>query len=118
VPSYEGYVFRILRAQGPAAPGGAHGYVIKGNMIAGHALIAYPVKWGETGVMTFMCSHHGDLYQKNVGPSATPAASRIKKLHCIETDRDHEYPIFGLFYKCSVRRVFARLCTVRKSVPL
>ncbi len=81
VPSYEGYVFRILRAQGPAAPGGAHGYVINGNMIAGHALIAYPVKWGETGVMTFMCSHHGDLYQKNFGPNATRAASQIKSFN-------------------------------------
>ncbi|MCX6602496.1 MAG: DUF2950 family protein [Acidobacteria bacterium] len=98
MPSYEGYVFRILRAQGPAAPGGAHGYVINGNMIAGHALIAYPVKWGETGVMTFMCSHHGDLYQKNVGPSATPAASRIKKLHCIETDRDEPLRVCQSLY--------------------
>lgn len=75
--SYEGYVFRILRGQGPDAPGGAHGYVINGNMIAGHALIAYPQKWGETGVMSFMCSHHGDLYEKNLGPNTARAASRI-----------------------------------------
>lgn len=76
-PSYEGYVFRILRAQGPAAPGGAHGYVINGNMIAGHALIASPLKWGETGVMTFICSHHGEIYEKNLGANTSRAAAQI-----------------------------------------
>jgi hypothetical protein len=74
---YEGYVFRILRAQGPAAPGGAYHYVINGNMIGGHALIAYPAKWGETGVLTFMCSHHGEVYEKNLGARTTAAATRI-----------------------------------------
>jgi hypothetical protein len=76
-PAYEGYVFRILKAQGPAAPGGAYNYVINGNMIGGHALIAYPLKWGETGVMTFMCSHHGDVYEKNLGSETTRAATRM-----------------------------------------
>jgi hypothetical protein len=75
--TYEGYVFRILKAQGPAAPGGAYHYVINGNMIGGHALIAYPAKWGETGVLTFMCSHHGEVYEKNLGARTTAAASRI-----------------------------------------
>ena len=75
--TYEGYVFRILRAQGPAAPGGAYHYVINGNMIGGHALIAYTAKWGETGVLTFMCSHHGDVYEKNLGSRTTAAATRI-----------------------------------------
>ena len=75
--SYEGYVFRILRGQGAAAPGGAHGYVINGNMIAGHALIASPLKWGETGVMTFMCSHHGEIYEKNLGANTSRAAAQI-----------------------------------------
>jgi hypothetical protein len=75
--TYEGYVFRILRAQGPAAPGGAYDYVINGNMIGGHALIAYPDKWGETGVMTFMCSHHGEVYEKNLGARTTATATRI-----------------------------------------
>jgi hypothetical protein len=75
--TYEGYVFRILRAQGPAAPGGAYHYVINGNMIGGHALIAYPAKWGETGVLTFMCSHHGEVYEKNLGARTTAAATRI-----------------------------------------
>ena len=65
------------RRKGPAAPGGAYNYVINGNMIGGHALIAYPVKWGETGVMTFMCSHHGDVFEKNLGRFTTRAATRI-----------------------------------------
>ena len=75
--SYEGYVFRILKRQGPAAPGGAYNYVINGNMIGGHALIAYPEKWGETGVMTFMCSHHGEVFEKNLGRFTSRAATRI-----------------------------------------
>ncbi|MBX9757902.1 MAG: DUF2950 domain-containing protein [Beijerinckiaceae bacterium] len=75
--SYEGYMFRILKAQGPAAPGGAYNYVINGNMIGGHALFAYPVKWGETGVMSFMCSHHGDVYEKDLGAGTATAASRV-----------------------------------------
>lgn len=74
---YEGYVFRILKAQGPAAPGGAYHYVINGNMIGGHALIAYPAKWGETGVLTFICSHHGEVYEKNLGARTTATATRI-----------------------------------------
>jgi hypothetical protein len=83
--SYEGYVFRIINRQGAAAPGGAHGYVINGNMIAGHALIAYPLKWGETGVMTFMCSHHGDIYETNLGANTARLASRITSFNPDET---------------------------------
>jgi hypothetical protein len=79
--SYEGYVFRILRAQGAAAPGGAHGYVLNGNMIAGHALIASPLKWGETGVMTFICSHYGNIYEKNLGANTSRAVAQIKSFN-------------------------------------
>ena len=49
---YHGYFFRILKAQGPNAPGGAHVYTIRGRMIAGFALVAWPVKYDDTGVMT------------------------------------------------------------------
>jgi len=53
---FHGYFFKILKAQGTHAPGGKFSYVINGNMIAGYALIAYPDKWGSSGVMTFIAS--------------------------------------------------------------
>jgi len=69
---YGGYNFRILTRQGAAAPGGAYSYVINGRMIAGFAAVATPAQWGRTGVMSFIISHNGKLYQKNLGPR--PAA--------------------------------------------
>jgi hypothetical protein len=65
---YHGYYFRILTRQGPSAPGGKFNYVINGNMIAGYALVAYPAKWGSSGVMTFIVNQQGRVYQKNLGP--------------------------------------------------
>jgi hypothetical protein len=66
---YHGYYFKILTRQGPHAPGGKYGYVINGNMIAGYALVAYPDKWGNSGVMTFIINQQGRVYQKNLGPT-------------------------------------------------
>jgi hypothetical protein len=65
---YFGYRFRILKRQGDNIAGGAYDYVINGNMIAGFALIAYPVEYGITGVNTFLVSHHGAVYEKDLGP--------------------------------------------------
>ena len=65
--AYHGYHYRILSAQGPSAPGGAYSYLVKGKMIGGFALIAYPARWGVSGVMTFTCSHDGVVYEKNLG---------------------------------------------------
>ena len=69
---YGGYTFRILTRQGPHAPGGAYSYVINGRLLGGFAAVATPAQWGRTGVMTFVVSHNGKLYQKNLG--AKPAA--------------------------------------------
>ena len=69
---YRGYHFRILTRQGKNAPGGAYNYVINGRMIAGFAMVADPAEYGRSGVMTFIVSHNGKLYQKNLGPK--PAA--------------------------------------------
>jgi hypothetical protein len=74
---YHGYYFKILKAQGPHAPGGRFNYVINGNMIAGYALIAYPAKWGSSGVMTFIVNQQGRVYQKNLGPKTTKLAAAI-----------------------------------------
>ncbi|WP_284314684.1 DUF2950 domain-containing protein [Labrys miyagiensis] len=74
---YYGYIYRILTRQGAAAPGGAYGYIVGGRMLAGFALIAYPERWGETGVMTFLCDQQGQVYQRNLGPGTASEAARI-----------------------------------------
>jgi Protein of unknown function (DUF2950) len=66
---YNGYYFRILTAQGPAAPGGAFSYLINGHMIAGHAMVAWPATYGDSGVETFICGENGLVYQRNLGPN-------------------------------------------------
>jgi len=65
---YYGYYFRVLTRQGSHVPGGRYNYVINGNMIAGFALVAFPAEYGNTGIMTFLVSHHGRIYQKDLGP--------------------------------------------------
>jgi Protein of unknown function (DUF2950) len=74
---YGGYIYRILRGQGPKAPGGAYSYVVAGRMLAGFAMVAYPSRWGETGVMTFLCDQQGQVYQRNLGPKTGADASQI-----------------------------------------
>lgn len=65
---FKGYRFRILTSQGPHAPGGAYSYVLNGRMIAGFAAVATPADWGHSGIMSFIVSNNGKLYQKNLGP--------------------------------------------------
>jgi DUF2950 family protein len=76
---YHGYFFKILKRQGPHAPGGKYNYVINGNMIAGYALIAYPDKYGSSGVMTFMVNQQGRVYQKNLGPDTLKITGQISE---------------------------------------
>jgi len=73
---YHGYYFRILRAQGKDAPGGALNYVVKNKMIGGFALIAWPADYGNSGVMTFLVNHAGTVYQKDLGKSTDFIAKR------------------------------------------
>jgi hypothetical protein len=73
---YHGYYFRILKGQGSDAPGGALDYVVKGKMIGGFALIAYPAEYGNSGVMTFVVNHAGTVYQKDLGPRTEFIAKR------------------------------------------
>ena len=68
--AYRGYHFRVLKRQGRNAPGGAFSYVINGNMIAGFALIAYPAEYGRSGVMSFIVSNNGQIYEKNIARAA------------------------------------------------
>lgn len=75
---YEGYYFRILQGQGAAAPGGAYSYMVGGNMLAGHALIAYPADYRETGIMSFMVSESGTVYQADLGEDTLAKAEKIE----------------------------------------
>lgn len=78
---YFGYHFRILRGQGNQVAGDRYDYVINGNMIAGHALIAWPVEYGLTGVKTLMVSHHGAIYEKDLGPGTDKEVARIVRFN-------------------------------------
>ena len=76
---FHGYVYRILTCQGPDTPGGQYNYIINGNMIAGFALVACPIQYGNSGVMTFIINHQGKLYQKNLGPKTTDIVCGMKE---------------------------------------
>jgi hypothetical protein len=74
---YHGYYYRILTRQGEAAPGGAYDYVVKGNMIGGFALVAYPAEYGNSGIMTFLVNQDGTVFQKDLGTNTARLARKI-----------------------------------------
>ena len=80
-PGYWGYHYKILTAQGKDAPGGAYDYIIGGRMRAGFALVAWPVRYGDTGVMTFMVNHAGIVYEKDLGPGTDAAARAMTRFN-------------------------------------
>ena len=81
---FEGYYFRVLQGQGEAAPGGAYGYMIAGNMVAGHALVAYPAVYGDTGIMSFMVGENGIVYEADLGEDTLEAALAIEVFDPLE----------------------------------
>jgi len=82
---YWGYYYKILKSQGKNAPGGAYDYVIKGKMIGGFGLIAYPAEYGASGIMTFLVNHDGAVYQKDLGKETGKIASAMTKYDPDET---------------------------------
>ena len=78
---FHGYYFRVLKGQGPAAPLGELDFVVKDVMIGGFALIAFPAQYRVTGVQTFMVSHDGVVYQKDLGPKTTELAGAIERFN-------------------------------------
>src|SRR6202162_339232 len=76
---YHGFYYKILTAQGADNPGGAYSYVVRGKMIGGFALVAYPARWGASGVMTFICNHQGVVYEKNLGKDTVAIAERMTR---------------------------------------
>lgn len=78
---FHGYFFKVLKGQGPAAPLGEMDFVVKGAMIGGFALIAFPAQYRVTGVQTFMVSHDGVVYQKDLGPKTLELANAIDRFN-------------------------------------
>jgi len=78
---YHGYYFRILKSQGPDATGGALDYVVKGKMIGGFALVAWPTEYGVSGVQTFIINHQGLLYGKDLGTNTGALARQMTRFN-------------------------------------
>jgi hypothetical protein len=78
---YHGYYYRILTRQGANAPGGASDYVQDGHMTGGFALVAFPAKYGNSGVMTFIVNQDGVLFEKNLGPHTSKIAPQITEFN-------------------------------------
>jgi hypothetical protein len=78
---YHGYRYKILSGQGKDAPGGAYDYVIGKRMRSGFAAVAWPVRYGDTGVMTFMVSHAGIVYEKDLGPDSATVANAMTRFN-------------------------------------
>jgi hypothetical protein len=76
---YHGYYFKILKGQGPAAPLGKLDFVIEGVMIGGFALVAAPAEYRVTGVETFIISHDGIVYQKDLGPDGLEVFEKMER---------------------------------------
>jgi hypothetical protein len=71
---YHGYLFRILTRQSQHATGGARDYIQDGHMTGGFALIAFPARYGDSGIMSFIVNQDGTIYQKNLGPNSEAVA--------------------------------------------
>jgi Protein of unknown function (DUF2950) len=78
---YHGYYYKMLTGQGPDAPGGAYDYVVRGAMIGGFALVAYPAQYGSSGIMTFIVNHDGVVYEKDLGPNTAATAQSMTKFN-------------------------------------
>ncbi|HTS25279.1 MAG TPA: DUF2950 domain-containing protein [Bryobacteraceae bacterium] len=78
---YHGYFFHILKAQGPDAPGGAMDYVVKGKMMGGFAMVAYPAEYGVSGVKTFLVNHRGMVYEKDLGSATATVARQMTRFN-------------------------------------
>jgi hypothetical protein len=76
---YHGYYYRILKSQGTNAPGGAHDYMVRDDMVGGFALVAYPAEYGNSGVMSFVVNYEGKVCQKDLGDDTEKAAEAMTK---------------------------------------
>lgn len=82
---YHGYIYKRLSSQGPAATGGAKNYIVNGVQAGGFALLAYPAKYGTSGIMTFIVNQDGVIYQKDLGDATPTAAAAIASFNPDQT---------------------------------
>ena len=90
---YQGYYYKLVTRQGKKAPGGAYDYVVNGNMILGFGLIAYPAKYGASGIMTFAVNQEGVVYEVDLGEKTAEIVNKrnkynLKKSWCKVCDQD------------------------------
>ena len=78
---YHGYFFHILKSQGPDAPGGTMDYVVKGAMIGGFAMVAWPAEYGVSGVQALIVNHRGIVYEKDLGPQTATLARQTTRFN-------------------------------------
>jgi hypothetical protein len=78
---YHGYYFRVVKAQGPDAAGGALNYVVKGEMIGGFALVAWPAEYAVSGIHTYIVNHHAVVYEKDLGPNTASLAKQMSRFN-------------------------------------
>jgi hypothetical protein len=76
---FHGYFFRMLKAQGASAAGGKYDYEVKGRMLGGFAAVAWPAKYGVSGVMTFIVNHDGVVYEKDLGANTASLAQKMTR---------------------------------------
>jgi len=82
---YHGYRFRILEAQGPAARGGARGYRSGNDLVRGFAVVAWPARYGETGVKSFLLSHEGEAFERDLGSESAAVAGAMERFDPVPT---------------------------------
>lgn len=78
---YHGYFFKVLKGQGPDAPLGAMNFVVKDVMIGGFALVASPAEYAVTGIKTFIVSHDGVVYEKDLGPKTLDEFNKMDRFN-------------------------------------
>ncbi|CAG9270930.1 DUF2950 domain-containing protein [Paraburkholderia unamae] len=74
---YHGYHYKLLTKQGPHAPGGAFDYMVRGKLFGGFGVLAWPVRYGDTGIKSFMVSHDGQVYERDLGPEGAAKAEAM-----------------------------------------
>ncbi len=92
---FHGYYFKILKAQGEHAAGGAFDYVANGRMVLGFALLAYPARHGVSGIMTFIVNQEGVIYEKDLGEETAQAAATMTLFDPDGSWRRHEEPAWN-----------------------
>lgn len=78
---YHGYYYRVLRSQGPDAPGEAFDYVVNGKMIGGFTLVAWPAEYGVSGIRTLIINHDGAVYEKDLGAATAMQARQMTRFN-------------------------------------